>query len=119
MFSVNHLFDKNVFMKDIYPPCYFQYLSRVNLINQITNDSYSVVFDNNYKVLEAKYTYRTLFVTHCSWLPQSAFNTTMPLEVNKKYIRYINKSGTFNILPQHTRQKTSCYCNTNNNIDFN
>ena len=52
MFSVNHLFDKNVFMKDIYPPCYFQYLSRVNQINQITNDSYSVVFDNNYKVLK-------------------------------------------------------------------
>jgi len=40
----------------------------------------------------------------------------MPQEVNKKYIKYIDESGTkVNMLPQFSCQKTLCYYDTNNN----
>jgi len=66
-----------------------------------------------------KLSYNNLPLLHCSWLSQSAFNTTMPLEVNKKYIKYINESGTFKMLPQHIRQKNLCLCYANNHYDCN
>ena len=114
----NVLFEKYVFLNHMYPSCYFQYLSNT-MADDIINDKYSIVFDSNYEVSGAKYAYKDLPLTHCSWLPQSAFNTTMPLKVNKRYIKYINKSGTYDMLPQHTRQKTLCYCDTNNHYDCN
>ena len=43
----------------------------------------------------------------------------MPLEVNKKFIKYINKSGTYHLLPQKARPKTVYYCDTNNSYDCN
>jgi len=95
-----------------YPPCYFQYLN----YNKVGHGNYSILFDNNYEN-SARLAYNNLPLIHCSWLPQSAFNTTMPPEVNKKYIKYINKSGTFDMLPQHKRQKTLCLCNNNNDYD--
>jgi len=100
-----------------YSPCYFQYLPDVTT-NKESYENYSIIFDNNFGH-SAKIAYKNLPLTHCSWLPQSAFNTKMPLEINKKIIKYINKTGTFDMLPQHTRQKTLCYCDTNNNSDCN
>ena len=96
-----------------YLSCFFQYQSDAH---SNTKRNYSIIFDNNYENIP-KIAYKNLPLTHCSWLPQSAFSTSMPLEVNKKYIKYINKSGTFDMLPQHERQKTLCYCDTNNHYD--
>ena len=101
----------------MYPPCYFQYLGNALLDNDTKNSSYSVIFDRNYGKPGAKFAYKDLPLVHCSWLPQSAFNTAMPLEVNKKYIKYINKSGTFDMVPQYARQKTLCYCDNTNHYD--
>ena len=99
------------------PQCYFQYISNRNV--QLDNDhgNYSVIFDKN----NEKYTqnaYNNLPIVHCSWLPQSAYNTTMPLIVNKQYIQFINASGTFNMLPQSARQKTLCYCDTTDHDSY-
>ena len=100
-----------------YPFCYFQFISGdYSWTNDKYNYNYSIIFDNNFEHF-TKFVYKDLPLTHCSWLPQSAFNTTMPLEVNKKYIKYINKSGTFDMLPQHIQQKTLCLCDTENNYD--
>ena len=98
-----------------YLSCFFQYLSDAH---SNTKGNYSIIFDNNYENIP-KIAYKNLPLTHCSWLPQSAFTTVMPLEVNKKYIKYINKSGTFDMLPQHIRQKVLCYCDNNDHYDCN
>ena len=100
-----------------YPPCYFQYLPDAKF--QHDKDRYGnnfIRFDNNFEH-STLLTYKNLPLIHCSWLQQSAFNTAMPLEINKKYIKYINKSGTFDMLPQHIRPKTLCYCDANNHYD--
>ena len=100
-----------------YPPCYFQYLpNKKSKFGKDSYGNYTITFDNNNEGMST-FACNNLPLTHCSWLPQSVFNTTMPLEVNRKYIKYINKSGTFDMLPQNIRQKTLCYCDTFN--DYN
>ena len=51
--------------------------------------------------------------THCYWLPQSAFNTTIPLDVNKQYIKYTNNSKLLHL----TKEKTLCYCEDGKHYD--
>ena len=51
--------------------------------------------------------------THCYWLPQSAFNTAIPLDVNKQYIKYINNSKLLHL----TKEKTLCYCKEGKHYD--
>ena len=61
------------------PLCYFQYLSKVQLDTHDKN--YSIIFkDNNERIIQDAY--NNLPIVHCSWLPQSAYNTAMPLIVN-------------------------------------
>ena len=78
-----------------------------------TSTQYSIIFENN-EVTSEQHAYNNLPLTHCSWLPQSAFTTAIPLEVNKKYIKYINHSD---LLPQRVQKKTMCYCTTNTSFD--
>ncbi|XP_065903366.1 uncharacterized protein [Dysidea avara] len=99
-----------------YPPCFIQYLNEIQLDNEYSTPKYSIIFENN-DVTSAQHAYNNLRITHCRWLPQSALNTAMPLEVNKKVIKYINSSGTFDSLPQLSQKKTICYCNTNTSYD--
>jgi len=96
-----------------HPSCFFQYLSGP----YSGSINYSIIFDNNYYQYSAEFSFNMLSLTHCSWLPQSVFRTEMPLDINRQYIKYINESGTFNKLPQHTRPHTLCYCNINNKYD--
>ena len=103
-------------LKKLYPPCYFQYLSGKQQNDTYNNRIYAIIFENN-KVTSEQQSYNNLPITHCSWLPQSAFNTTIPLEVNKKYIKYINSSGTFDLLPQKVQKNRMCYCTTNISYD--
>ena len=103
-------FANTVQISAVTPQCYFQYFSNRQLDNDHGN--YSIIFEKNHE----KYTqnaYNNLPIAHCNWLPQSAYNTAMPLIVNKYYIQFINSSGTFNMLPQSAHRKTLCYCNTN------
>ena len=94
------------------PKCFFQYFSNRQLDNHHGN--YSIIFNKNIE----KYTqnaYNNLPIVHCSWLPQSAYNTTLPPVVNKQYIQFINASGKSNVLPQFIRKKILCHCGGNEN----
>ena len=92
-----------------YSYCYFQYLSGESLDVKWNYRNYSIVFQTNIEKLMNS-TYNNLPITHCKWLPQSVFNTEIPLEVNKRYIKYISKAGTSDLLPQNNRKKNLCYC---------
>ena len=112
-FVVNSLCKPGLLLENhMYPPCYFQYLSDAILDNNTSKGNYSVVFDSNFEKFGENNAFKNLPLIHCSWLSETAFNTAMPLVVNKKYIKYISKSGAFDMLPSHTRQKTLCYCNS-------
>ena len=97
------------------PACYFQYVSEKEL--DIHHGNYSIIFKKN----NEKYTqkaYNNLPIVHCSWLPQSTYKIVNPYFVNKQYIHFITISGdNFSMLPQSSRKKTLCYCNTDNNYD--
>ena len=92
-----------------YSYCYFQYLSSESLDVRQNYRNYSIVFQTNIEKLMNS-TYNNLPITHCKWLPQSLFNTEIPLKVNKRYIKYISKAGTSDLLPQNNRKKNLCYC---------
>ena len=104
----------NWLIKNQYPLCFFQYI-KDNQFEVANNYSYSITFEIN-TVTSEQHAYNELHLTHCSWLPQSAFNASIPLEVNKKFIEYTS-SGTFDLIPQRVRKKTMCYCNTNTSYD--
>jgi len=50
--------------------------------------------------------YTTSTIVQCYWLPQSSFNTTIPLDVNKQYIHYVNNSEFLYL----SRERAFCYC---------
>ena len=52
-------------------------------------------------------------ITHCYWLPQSAFNATIPLKVNNQYVTYSNNSQLLHL----SREKTFCYCSDEKHYD--
>ena len=85
--------------------CYFQYFSNRQLDNHHGN--FSVIFNNNNVQQNA---YNNLPFVHCSWLPQSAYNTALPPVVNQQYIRFINGSHKIDLLPIFNRRKILCYC---------
>jgi len=91
-----------------YPSCFFQYLSDKELDNQYFNHNYSVILSG-----DAKNIFMNLSITHCKWLPKSAFRTAMPLKVNSNYIRYTNQSGEYNASRVIIRRKHLCLCDTN------
>ena len=64
-----------------HPLCFFQYSSKLSSKSKL---NYSIIFDHNHEN-NSKLAYSNLPLTHCSWLPQSAFNNTctMPLEMKK------------------------------------
>ena len=53
-------------------------------------------------------------LTHCYWSSYSAFNTITPLDVNEKYVKFINNSES---LPQMNTKKLLCYCIDDVNYD--
>ena len=101
------------------PPCYFQYLSDTPLdgIHYNIMVNYSLVFRHN---LEKSLlgSYKNLPLVHCRWLPQSAFKTSIPLEVNSEYIKYSNEDGEYvPLLKVAAAKKKLCSCGTNNSLD--
>ena len=123
-----------------YPQCFFQYFSTKNLNNSIHTGNYSIIIENNsFKnnilsfitdviITEAHESYvmnffknnlnkifKKLFatITHCYWLPQSSFTTTIPLDVNRQYIQYKNNSQ----LLLMSANKTLCYCSDKKHYD--
>ena len=112
-----------------YEPCFFQYL--IDGQNDYAN--YSIVFNRNkfniiemflklsmnvaaiifqYEGFTVSYTYPSL--THCYWLPHSAFNRSISLDINNKYIKSTNNSKELlEIIPR----KLLCYCTNDTHYD--
>ena len=98
------------------PPCYFQYFHTSQL--DTYNGNYSVLFDNNNNEKYIPNAYKNLPIVHCRWLPQSAYNTALPLTVNIQYIHVVNASGKLSsTLEKLVQPKTLCYCNIDNHDD--
>ena len=102
---------------DQYPPCYFQYLSNTRLDNEYQNFHISIVFENNIYYESYEYAFKGVPLSHCKWLQQSAFNASMPLEVNNKFIKYINSSGVFDMPQTLVPKKKLCSCSENTTHD--
>ena len=93
-----------------HPPCYFQYLSDVSLDDQYSSHNYSILLDDS-NIWLVQRIVKNLPITHCGWLPGSAFKTAMPLEVNSKYIKYTNQTGIYNSPTKLiVRKKKLCFC---------
>ena len=131
--SINPFSDKTPVA---YPQCLFQYFSTRNLDSFHTAGNFSIIVEyNRYENLS---TMNNLFnflnlvwedhveflsklqpyisfskITHCSWLPQSAFYSTIPLKVNKQYITYTNNSKFLHL----SKEKTLCYCGDEKHYD--
>ena len=126
--------DNHSFHTSQYSPCFFQYLSKCLGYQGITcHTNYTILFNKNkcgirtilsivtdriFEKIEVraipKY-YGLLPLTHCYWLPHSSFTTaTIPLDANKKYIKFKNNSIW---LPEIKREKLLCYCNTDTHYD--
>ena len=110
-----------------YVPCFFQYL--IDDQNDCVN--YSIVFNRNkFDIIEmfwmlsmnmatilsevttASYAFPSL--THCHWLPHSAFNHAIPLDINNRYIKSTNNSKELlEIVPR----KLLCYCSNDTHYD--
>ena len=115
-----------------YPPCFFQYLNSSTSTNdKIGHTNYSIIFSRNavntngYLILFSSKVFGLhrdygqlqqvgLTITHCYWLPHSAFTTTIPLDVNEKYVTSTNNSE---YLPQISAPKLLCYCINDTHYD--
>ena len=61
-------------------PCYYQYTAGEINFDELTEKlNFSVVFHNDISIY-------TLMTAHCRWLPDSAFNTTKPVDINTRLI---------------------------------
>ena len=86
-----------------YPMCIFQYYS-----NGKIDSDYSIIFNKNYYYNNQ--CYRNIPLVDCRWLPDSLFANRTPIEVNRQFVKYINNSGTYDMAPQSTDQRTLCFC---------
>ena len=81
------LIGKEDLLEDIYTdfmfkaPCFYQYYAHEQKLDESIKDwNYSIVYHNDRSIYNLK-------TTHCSWLPQSAFSSTKPIDVNKRIIK--------------------------------
>ena len=127
--------------KFLYPQCFFQYFSTINLDDYINAGNFTILIKynrfKNLSLIHNLYSLASLVdkdfakmleilamspdvlfpfsmaTTHCYWLPQSAFNTAIPLDVNKQYIKYTNNSKLLHM----NDEKTLCYCQDRKHYD--
>ena len=115
-----------------FPFCYFQYFTsstnnykvrktekRSFLIRLHKNykgipNNYKLKYKKGYNIPRFPLLYHELFnipITNCLWLKKSMFqnNDDIPLQVNNRYIKFINNSGTFT-LTQLLTQSSLCVC---------
>ena len=91
--------------------CIFQYLEEQNLNLLFRNKKgYSVVFQGNTWATKYKQSSFTLRIIHCSWLTGSVFSTTIPVDVNQRFISFVNETFV-------TGKKGLCYCSKISSIN--
>ena len=110
---------KQARVKYPYPFCLFQYFSTDNVSIASTEKRNFLITFHNKKCKQAIRSgcFDYIPVTHCLWLPHSLFNKSVPLQVNSKYIQFINNSGTYN-LSQTIDQSSLCVCTNVTYCDF-
>ena len=83
-------------------PCYYQYTARGKNLDEYTGKlNFSIVYHNDRSI-------RTLMITHCRWIPGSAFNSTKPIDINS---RLINSDFPLEY------DKLICYCHDDTTVD--
>ena len=99
------------FFDDEKPPCIFQYFSDYNLdflLNENAELNFFILFNANQWVNSLNTS--NLIINHCIWLPGSGFNKTLPFDVNRHMITFVNESFS-NV------NKSLCYCSDKDQID--
>ena len=93
-------------------PCVFQFLNDYNLDYEFTEGdtklNFSIVFNDNHWVVPLNSS--NLKINHCTWLPSSTFNTTLPSDVNHHMITFINDNFT-------AVNKSLCYCSHRDEVN--
>ena len=90
-----------------YPYCFYQYFASSKNMKAIESRKFLIRFASN----QCSHTscYNNIPITNCRWLATSLFNRIIPLEVNNRYIKIINNSGTYN-MSQIIEQRSLCVC---------
>ena len=97
----------------IYPFCIFQYFA--SSAEQLQEKkSFQITFYNNH--CKFGNCYNNIPAINCVWLKNSLFYNYMPLEVNDRYIHFINSSGKYK-LQQVIEHSSLCVCTTELNYD--
>jgi len=98
-----------------HPLCFFQFHSNnIDLSSKFYYHkflNFSVTFENIATVMVAGYKEYTVF-THCSWIPGSAFEKIIPLDVYRRFVSF--KGNEF--VPWN-RKKNWCICQNNSHYD--
>ena len=98
-----------------FPLCIFQYFSNIPYDKEYLQDrNYSITFNENYYTEKC---YRNVPLIDCQWFANTLFSNLLPADVNMNYIKFINKSGTYNMVPQTSNQKTLCFCKDSQHSD--
>ena len=95
------------------PLCVFQYFADENLNVLFTKKvklNYSIIFAYNIWLSESALNSIASKTTHCSWLTGSAFNVTIPFDVNQRFITFVNEMLV-------AKKDNLCYCSYSNSID--
>ena len=102
---------KPIAAKYPYPLCLFQYFSNYNTSTVATDKSNFLItfYNNQCKQVLRSGCYDHMPLTHCLWLPQSLFNNSIPLDVNSKYIQFVDNFSIHN-LSQIIEQGSLCVC---------
>ena len=100
-----------------HPLCFFQFHSNNNdLSSKFYYEeflNFSIIFENSAAIMVAGYNEHTVFM-HCSWLPGSAFERIIPLDVNQRFVTFKGKE----FIPWNYK-KSWCICQNNSHYDCN
>jgi len=107
-FFENHVCSIFGIIKMAFPFCIFQYYYSIKASSSNQNNSYSVTFENNF--YNSDHCYNHVPIKDCYWVEDSVFANSIPIDVNNKYIKYVNSSGTYNMAQQNYDHRTICLC---------
>ena len=107
VFYENHICSIFGIKQIAFPFCIFQYYS-IKLLSGKQSKYYSVIFHNNFYT--GYHCYNNVPIKDCHWVNNSVFADSIPIDVNNKYIKYVNSSGTYNMTQQNYDHKTICLC---------
>ena len=107
VFFKNHVCSIFGMIQMAFPLCIFQYYGIKASSGKQHNWS-SVIFQNNF--YNSHHCYNHIPIRDCRWLEDSAFANFIPIDVNNKYIKYVNSSGMYNMTQQNYDHRTICLC---------